>query len=106
MQCLHFARVVLFSIEPDKGTHSEHVAEPVAKPGIHPAVDHGIVAGIAHGQPVAGYPDHVDVLELEDDGGCVTQESDGVQGQPAHGVYNYHCDHHLHHLEQQNKNMC
>lgn len=88
----------------DARTKPEDVVESVAELWIHPAVDDGIVATAAHGQPVAADPDGLDVAEFPDVWMGVADQSDGVNRKPTDGVYHDDCYHHLHHLIKNNCN--
>lgn len=52
---------------PDARTAPERVPEAVAEFVIHPAVNDGVIAAVAHRQPVASDPDRLDVAEPVDD---------------------------------------
>lgn len=45
----------------DEVAEVEHLLETVAEPRVHPEVHEGVVARVAHGQPVSTQPDNVHV---------------------------------------------
>ena len=67
----------------------------MSEDGAAEAVDEGVVAAVAHGQPVGDQEDEVDVLVLIDlRPGHAGQEVE-VVGQPAEGEDQNHQDQHL-----------
>ena len=92
---------MLVVLECDTRAEAEDVLEAVPELGVHPAIHHRVVTAVAHGKPVAGDPDHLDVAEVPDLLVSVAHQGDCVQGQPAEGVDDHHCDHHLYHLKKE-----
>ena len=70
------------------------VIEPV-----HPVVDDGIDAGLAHGQPVEEQVDVTNVLGLDDVGVVVGDDEVDVVGSPADDKDGHHQGKHLDNLE-------
>ena len=95
---LCFDAVFVFVVVNARQT-TKDVCEASSKARVHPAVHHGIVAAVTHGQPVARDPHSLDVLVRVDGRVSVTDERDAVKRQPAQCVYDHHCYHHLHHLK-------
>jgi len=91
--------MVIILVKVDARTETQDISESVPKLGVHPAIDHGVVAAVAHGEPVTADPHHLDVSKCPDLIVGVSHQGDSVQGQPAEGVDNHNRDHHLHHLK-------
>ena len=73
------------------GKHAQQPFELSPEAVVEPAVDEGVVAGAAHGQPVEG--------EVEDvvgrDGVAGEQQHVAVEREPAHGEHHHHRHQHL-----------
>ena len=74
---------------------AEEVTEVVSEDGAAEAVDEGVVAAVAHGQPVGDQEDEVDVFVLVDLGPTHAGYEVEVVGQPAEGEDDHHQDQHL-----------
>lgn len=83
----------------DAGAPAQGVAKALAEFRVHPEVDDRIVATVAHGQPVTGDPDGLDVGKLPDGRVGVADDGDAVQRKPTEGVYHNDGYHHLNHLQ-------
>lgn len=62
------------------------------------AVDEGIVATVAHGQPIAAEPDDVDVAVLVDGGEGDLKDLVQLQRKPADAEQQHDYDEHFDHL--------
>ena len=87
-------------VERHAGTATEGELEAAAKTPIHPAVDDGVVAAVAHGKPVARDPDGLDELERVNAWVRLAEQCDGVERKPAQTVDDHHCNCHLHQLQR------
>ena len=67
-------------------------------PGVHKAVDDGVVERVGHGQPVDDQVDVLDVGTQAEHGVHLDHDEVGVVGQPAQAEDHHHRHHHLHHL--------
>jgi len=70
------------------GTQS--VREPGTQRIVGPVVDDRVPATTAHSQPVACYPDQLDMLEVPDGRVEVAEDRDEVKRQPAERVDDHH----------------
>ena len=77
------------------GEAAEEVTEVVSEDGAAEAVDEGVVAAVAHGQPVGDEEDEVDVFEFVDLWPAHTDYEVEVVGQPAEREDHHHQDQHL-----------
>lgn len=69
-------------------------------PGIHPKVDHRIVHGVAHRQPVDGQIDLLNVLKVGDFWIVRCNYEVAMERQPANAEYHHNDYHHLHNLKR------
>ena len=72
------------------------------EPGVHPAVNDGVVHGIAHGEPVDDEIDVLDRLVMRDVWTQTDHDEVDVLWQPTDGEYHHDKDHHLHNLHPTN----
>ena len=74
-------------------------------PLVHPAVDDGIVHGVAHGEPVNGQVDVLYVRMIVYLRIFISNQEEDVLGQPANSKNNNNHNHHLHNLEAENNRL-
>lgn len=76
---------------PPPRTHGQQPLQLGPEAVVEPAVDEGVVAGAAHGQPVEGEVEGV----VGVDGSAGEQEHVAVEREPAHGEHHHHRHQHL-----------
>ena len=72
-------------------------------PGVHKAVDDGVVERVGHGQPVDKQVDLLDVGLVADAVVHLHHDEVGVVGQPAQAENHHHRHHHFYHLCERTK---
>lgn len=64
-------------------------------PGVHPAVDEGVVHGVAHGQPIDEQVQFLDEGLLGDGGVAIGHQEVDMEREPTDGENGHHHDHHF-----------